>query len=246
MLERAGLVQRNHGRLEVTPRGARRLGERALTQVFEELRRDREGTHIARDPGGTAEPTGATRPWRFGDTGQIAVQRSVFNAVVRGAGDGTGVRLTRRRLRAGRGRAADRDGDRAPARPVVLDAAARALGAREEDGAGAARADRGPLPARHALHDRVQRLRPPDGARGPHGRRLGAHVRHEHAARVPARRAVARAAPAGGPTGDHGHRRRADRAPRRRSRVLRVAAASRRRCSSRSPRRCVCRRPACV
>jgi len=62
--------------------------------VFEELRRDREGVHEARDPGGLAEPTGATRPWRFGDTGQIAVQRSVFNAVVRGEGGTTGaVRL---------------------------------------------------------------------------------------------------------------------------------------------------------
>ena len=48
------------------------------------LKRDREGTHEARDPGGLAEPTGATRPWRFGDPGQIAVQRTVFNAVVRG------------------------------------------------------------------------------------------------------------------------------------------------------------------
>ena len=93
LLERAGLVQRTQGRLEVTPRGARRLGERALTQVFEELRRDREGTHVARDPGGTSEPTGATRPWRFGDSGQIAVQRSVFNAVLRGAGGTAGVRL---------------------------------------------------------------------------------------------------------------------------------------------------------
>ena len=95
LLERAGLVQRTHGRLEVTPRGARKLGERALTQVFEELRRDREGTHIARDPGGTSEPTGATRPWRFGDSGQIAVQRSVFNAVRRGSGSPDGaVQLT--------------------------------------------------------------------------------------------------------------------------------------------------------
>jgi uncharacterized protein with von Willebrand factor type A (vWA) domain len=86
LLERAGLVRRNRGRLEITPRGARKLGERALGQVFEELRRDREGTHLARDPGGAAEPTGATRPWLFGDTGQIAVQRSVFNAVRRGGG----------------------------------------------------------------------------------------------------------------------------------------------------------------
>ncbi|MGH2663536.1 MAG: vWA domain-containing protein [Actinomycetota bacterium] len=82
-LEQAGLIARNRGRVEVTPRGARKLGERALARVFERLRRDREGTHDAREPGGLAEPTGATRPWRFGDSGQVAVQRTVFNAVLR-------------------------------------------------------------------------------------------------------------------------------------------------------------------
>ena len=91
-LERAGLVSRERGRLEVTPKGARSMGERALVRVFEQLRRDREGVHEAREAGGLAEPTGATRPWRFGDSGQIAVQRSVFNAVVRG-GPGAQVRL---------------------------------------------------------------------------------------------------------------------------------------------------------
>jgi uncharacterized protein with von Willebrand factor type A (vWA) domain len=85
LLEESGLVSRRDGRLDVTPKGARKLGERALVRVFEELRRDREGTHDARDTGGLAEPTGATRPWRFGDAGQIAVQRTVFNAVVRTA-----------------------------------------------------------------------------------------------------------------------------------------------------------------
>jgi uncharacterized protein with von Willebrand factor type A (vWA) domain len=93
-LEKAGLVTRKDGRLEVTPRGARKMGERALVKVFEQLRRDREGTHESRVAGGQAEPTGATRPWRFGDTGQIAVQRSVFNAVLRGAAEpGSGLRL---------------------------------------------------------------------------------------------------------------------------------------------------------
>jgi uncharacterized protein with von Willebrand factor type A (vWA) domain len=83
-LERAGLVTRSGGRLQVTPKGARKLGERVLVRLFEQLRRDREGAHEARQAGGQAEPTGATRPWRFGDTGQIAVQRTVFNALVRG------------------------------------------------------------------------------------------------------------------------------------------------------------------
>lgn len=82
-LERAGLVTRAGGRLQVTPRGARKLGERALARLFEQLRLDREGAHDARDAGGLSEPTGQTRPWRFGDAGQIAVQRTVFNAVLR-------------------------------------------------------------------------------------------------------------------------------------------------------------------
>ena len=91
-LEQAGLVSRREGRLEVTPKGARKLGERALVRVFERLRRDREGTHDAREVGGLAEPTGSTRPWTFGDTGQIAVQRTVFNAVLR-SGPGADVHL---------------------------------------------------------------------------------------------------------------------------------------------------------
>jgi uncharacterized protein with von Willebrand factor type A (vWA) domain len=92
-LERAGLITRSRGRIEVTPRGARRLGQRALARVFERLRRDREGAHDARETGGLAEPTGATRPWRFGDSGQVAVQRTVFNAVVRGGGGSESVRI---------------------------------------------------------------------------------------------------------------------------------------------------------
>jgi uncharacterized protein with von Willebrand factor type A (vWA) domain len=92
VLERAGLVARVGGRLEVTPKGARKLGERALMKVFERLRLDRQGAHEARQAGGEVEPTGATRPWRFGDTGSIAVQRTVFNALAR-AGSGPRPRL---------------------------------------------------------------------------------------------------------------------------------------------------------
>jgi uncharacterized protein with von Willebrand factor type A (vWA) domain len=92
-LEQAGLITRSRGRIEVTPRGARKLGERALVRLFERLRRDREGTHEAREAGGLAEPTGATRPWRFGDSGQVAVQRTVFNALVREGPGGGFVRI---------------------------------------------------------------------------------------------------------------------------------------------------------
>jgi uncharacterized protein with von Willebrand factor type A (vWA) domain len=83
MLEQAGFLTRQSGRLKLTPRGVRKLGERALARVFERLAVDRPGTHDARDAGGTGEPTGATRPWRFGDPFTIDVQRTVHNAVLR-------------------------------------------------------------------------------------------------------------------------------------------------------------------
>jgi uncharacterized protein with von Willebrand factor type A (vWA) domain len=92
-IERAGLVNIRKGRLEVTPKGARKLGDRALAQMYRRLRRDKEGTRESREIGGLAEPTGGTRPWHFGDSGQIAVQRTLFNAVLRG-GPGRPVRLT--------------------------------------------------------------------------------------------------------------------------------------------------------
>jgi uncharacterized protein with von Willebrand factor type A (vWA) domain len=92
-LERAGLITRARGRYEVTPRGARKLGERALVRVFERLRHDRVGAHPTREGGGEAEPTGATRPWRYGDAGHVAVQKTVFNAVVR-QGSGRSVTLS--------------------------------------------------------------------------------------------------------------------------------------------------------
>jgi uncharacterized protein with von Willebrand factor type A (vWA) domain len=91
-LERSGLLARRAGQLSVTPKGARKLGERALIRIFERLRQDREATHEAREAGGLAEPTGSTRPWHFGDSGPIAVQRTVFNAIVRG---GAGIRPVR-------------------------------------------------------------------------------------------------------------------------------------------------------
>jgi hypothetical protein len=73
-------VNRRNGRLEVTPRGARKLGERALVQVFEELKRDREGTHEARDAGGMAEPT--VPPGRGGSV--IPADRGAADGVQRG------------------------------------------------------------------------------------------------------------------------------------------------------------------
>ncbi|MFN2556733.1 MAG: hypothetical protein ABR592_07640 [Nitriliruptorales bacterium] len=78
-LEEAGMLQRRGGRLELSPRGARMLGERALTKLLDRIRRQPS----TRTSGIDAEPTGQTRAWTFGDHEPIAVERTVFNSVVR-------------------------------------------------------------------------------------------------------------------------------------------------------------------
>jgi uncharacterized protein with von Willebrand factor type A (vWA) domain len=82
-LEEAGIVVRRGGKMEMTPRGVRKLGERALVKVFERLVADRPGSHDTRQAGGAGEATGQTRPWRFGDPFRIHTQRTVGNAVMR-------------------------------------------------------------------------------------------------------------------------------------------------------------------
>ncbi|HVE76139.1 MAG TPA: VWA domain-containing protein [Actinomycetota bacterium] len=85
-LEESGVFTRVKGNLQLTARGVRRLGERALVKVFEELGRERPGGHHIRRTGGAGEPTGGMRTWEFGDTGPLAVQKSLFNAVTRTGG----------------------------------------------------------------------------------------------------------------------------------------------------------------
>ncbi len=92
MLEDAGVIVRSEGRLELTPRGVRKLGERALTRVFERLEVAQPGSHEVSDAGGADEPTGSTRPWRFGDAFRLDLGRTVHNAVVR-SGPGKKVSL---------------------------------------------------------------------------------------------------------------------------------------------------------
>jgi uncharacterized protein with von Willebrand factor type A (vWA) domain len=92
-LEEAGIVARRGGRIEMTPRGVRKLGERALVQVFERLVADAPGSHDVHEEGGEGEATGQTRQWRWGDPFRIHVQRTVANAVMRGGGGTSGVHL---------------------------------------------------------------------------------------------------------------------------------------------------------
>jgi uncharacterized protein with von Willebrand factor type A (vWA) domain len=107
-LERQGYLVRNDGRLELTPKAVRRLGETALRKVFADLPEGGMGDHEQKNAGQAGEPTGSTRPWQFGDEQAIDAAATVRNALLRGgvsgsagldepelpAGERRGVRLT--------------------------------------------------------------------------------------------------------------------------------------------------------
>ncbi|MBE1587693.1 VWA domain-containing protein [Nonomuraea angiospora] len=93
-LEEQGYLLRRRGKLELTPKAVRRLGETALRRVFSSLDAGRRGDHDQHDAGSAGELTGSSRPWRFGDEQPIDVVRTLVNGVRSGgvAAPGTAVR----------------------------------------------------------------------------------------------------------------------------------------------------------
>ncbi len=83
-LERQGYLQRTDGKLELTPKAVRRLGETALRRVFADLPEGGSGDHDQRDAGQAGEYTGSTRAWSFGDEQAIDTPTTVRNALLRG------------------------------------------------------------------------------------------------------------------------------------------------------------------
>jgi uncharacterized protein with von Willebrand factor type A (vWA) domain len=92
-LEEAGYLERDGGRLELTPRAARKLGMRALTEIFSKLRRDSFGGHALPRSGFGGERTDETKPLEFGDPFAIDLNRTLFNAMAR-EGPGTPMRIS--------------------------------------------------------------------------------------------------------------------------------------------------------
>ena len=89
-LEEAGYLDREGGHLELTPRAARKLGMRALTDIFSRLRREGFGGHALPQPGRGGEPTEETKRYEFGDPFAVDINRTLFNAMAR-QGPGTPV-----------------------------------------------------------------------------------------------------------------------------------------------------------
>ena len=82
-LEEAGYVKRSGSRLEMTPRGMRKLGQKVLQEVFSRLKKDRFGEHELHSRGLSGEESGETKPHQFGDPFDLNLNRTVMNAITR-------------------------------------------------------------------------------------------------------------------------------------------------------------------
>jgi len=100
-LEEAGYLTRRGERLELTPRGSRRIGQKVLDDLFARLSRDAFGGHRIDPAGRGGEREESTKPYEFGDPFHLDIRGTIENALRRpenapGAGlrSGRGVSLS--------------------------------------------------------------------------------------------------------------------------------------------------------
>jgi uncharacterized protein with von Willebrand factor type A (vWA) domain len=92
LLEEAGLVERNGDQIELTPRAIRKIGQKALKDIFQHLTRDRFGNHEADHRGRGGDRTDDTKGYEFGDPFLLDLRATLQNSLVRN-GPGTPVHL---------------------------------------------------------------------------------------------------------------------------------------------------------
>ena len=93
MLEEAGLIENKEGRLELTPKGMRKIGSNALRDLYSKLAKDKGGQHQQNRIGQGHERTYDTKPYEYGDPFNLDLHRTIRNALRRN-GQGTPVSLS--------------------------------------------------------------------------------------------------------------------------------------------------------
>ena len=92
MLEEAGYIQKKGNRWELTARGIRKIGQKALQDIFNKLKRDGFGRHVSPFRGTGGERTDESKPYQFGDPFLLDLEKTLMNAIHR-RGTGTPVGL---------------------------------------------------------------------------------------------------------------------------------------------------------
>ncbi len=92
ILEKAGYIRKKGNGYELTPRGTRKIGQRALAEIYSQLKKDSFGKHEIRESGGGGDRTETTKKYEFGDPFFLDIQKTIMNSMYR-EGPGVPVRL---------------------------------------------------------------------------------------------------------------------------------------------------------
>ncbi len=93
LLEEAGYIQKKGNAWEMTPRGTRKIGQKALSEIYQNLKRQSFGKHQLTEFGRYGERADETKPYEFGDPFHLDLKQTMMNAIYR-EGPGSPVSLS--------------------------------------------------------------------------------------------------------------------------------------------------------
>ena len=82
-LQKAGYVRQTGNKWELTPRGSRMIGQKALGEIYARLRRQSLGNHALPEEGRFGERLEQTKSYEFGDPFHLHMPRTIRNAIDR-------------------------------------------------------------------------------------------------------------------------------------------------------------------
>src|SRR5947209_2424853 len=91
LLENAGYLEKKDRRLELTPKGMRRIGQNALKEIFDRLRKSQIGQHNTFFTGVGTEAGEDLKAYEYGDPFLIDLKETLFNSLER---EGPGVPIS--------------------------------------------------------------------------------------------------------------------------------------------------------
>lgn len=93
ILEKAGYVRKEDNKWELTPRGTRSLGQKALGEIYARLKKQSLGNHVVPEEGRFGERVEDPKPYEFGDPFHLHMPRTIRNSLDR---EGPGAPVTLR------------------------------------------------------------------------------------------------------------------------------------------------------
>ena len=83
ILEKAGYIRRKGNTWELTPRGTRKIGQKALGEIYAQLKKDSFGKHATRERGYGGERADETKKYEFGDPFHLHLTKTITNSFYR-------------------------------------------------------------------------------------------------------------------------------------------------------------------